>query len=77
MLRRSKDTQIDGRILNQALGLPVIRYEVIKGKMGKIASWGVKKQAVVAILEAFKSEKPEPDAAYMANLLKTALESQT
>ncbi len=76
MLRRLKDSQIDGETLNEALELPVIRYEVVRGKMGRVASWGVEKEAAVSILNAFQSEKNQPDAVYLATMIKNALEHQ-
>ncbi len=76
MLPRSNPPQIDGRILNEALGLPVIRYVVVKEKISRVASWGIEKEAAVSILDAFQSEKREPDAVYLAHLLKAALEQE-
>ena len=75
-LRSSNLSQIDGERLNEALGLPVIKYHISRGKTGRVESWGVGKEAAVEILRAFKSEKPELDAVYLADLLKKALEGQ-
>jgi endonuclease V-like protein UPF0215 family len=72
--RRSDLSPIDGGHLNAALILPVIKYEIIRGKMSHVESWGIEKEVAMAILHAFKSEKSEPFAAYLADLLKTAVE---
>lgn len=76
MLRRSNLPEIDGERLNEVLGLPVIKCEIVRVRMGKVESWGVTKEEAMAILHAFKSEKPEPEAVYLANLLENALEHQ-
>ncbi len=74
MLRGWNVSQIDGGDLNDALALPVIRHASVRGKMSQVESWGVEKETAVAILHAFTSEKPEPDAVHLVNMLKKALE---
>ncbi len=74
ILPSSNVSQIDGEHLNEALGLPVIKYQISRGKMGRIESWGVANEAVVGILRVFKSKERELDAVNLADLLKEALE---
>lgn len=74
MLRRSRDPQIDGKRLNEALTLPVIEFELVRGRKSRIKAWGLGKEEAEAILTVFTSNGIEPEAVSLANLLKAALE---
>jgi endonuclease V-like protein UPF0215 family len=76
MLPKSDLSPIDGEHLNETLGLPVIKYEIVRARIGRVESWGIEKDVAVAILDAFRSEKLEPQAVSLANLLKKALENE-
>ncbi len=74
LIRKPTQAHLDGKRLSQGLKLPVIGFRAASGRKTSVVGWGITREAAVATLSAFTTDRGEPDGAFLVGLLKTALE---